>query len=75
MTNPTERQEPKLLSYHYHLEIERQRRADARRSRHLHSAGLRQPPRRRVSRVVGRLMVDVGSRLAADPVSERARSR
>lgn len=75
MTNPTERQKPKLLSYHYHLEIERQRRADARRSRHLHSAGASRPPRRRVSRVVGRLMVDVGSRLAADPVSERARSR
>jgi hypothetical protein len=64
-----------MLSYHYHLEIERQRRAESRRSRHLHSVTVSRPPRRRVSRAVGRLMVDVGSRLAADPASERVRSR
>ena len=39
------------------------------------SRSISRPPRRRVSRAVGRLMIDVGSRLAADPFSERARSR
>jgi hypothetical protein len=65
-----------VISHHYHLEIERQRRAESRRSRHLSSSpNIGRPPRRRVSRAVGRLMMDVGSRLAADPVTERARSR
>ena len=65
-----------MIGHHYHLDIERQRRAESRRARHLHSSGfVGRPPRRRFSRAVGRLMIDVGSRLAADPVSERARSR
>jgi len=64
-----------LISHHYHLDSQRQSRAESRRSRHLHSASISRPPRRRVSRVVGRLMVDVGSRLAADPLSDQVRSR
>jgi hypothetical protein len=63
-----------LISHHYHLDSQRQSRADARRSRHLHSASINRPPRRRVTRVVGRLMINVGSRLAADPVNDRVRS-
>jgi hypothetical protein len=64
-----------VISHHYHLDSQRQSRAEARRSRHLHSASISRPPRRRMGRTVGRLMIDVGSRLAADPVSERARTR
>jgi len=64
-----------LFSHHYHLDSQRQSRAEARRSRHLHSASISRPPRRRVSRAVGRLMIDVGSRLASDVDRERVRSR
>jgi hypothetical protein len=64
-----------VISHHYHLESNRPSRAESRRSRHLHSASISRPPRRRVSRAVGRLMIDVGSRLASDPVSDQARSR
>ena len=71
----TEREELTVFSHHYHLESNRMSRAEARRSRHLHSASISRPPRRPVRRVVGRLMMDVGSRLAADPLSDRARSR
>ena len=64
-----------MFSLHYYLGIQRQSRAESRRSRHLHAASISRQRNRQVSRVVGRLMIDIGSRLAADPVSERARSR
>ena len=63
-----------MLSYHYHIEAERQRRRDSRRGVRMHNVPVRRQARRGVSRTVGRLMIDVGSRLAADPLSERARS-
>jgi hypothetical protein len=63
-----------MLSYHYHLEMERQRRRELRHGNRRRSQSVH-PSRRGVAHAVGRLMVDVGSRLAADPLSGRARSR
>jgi hypothetical protein len=69
-----------MLSYQYHVEMQRQRRHEMRRGvRRYANVPVHQPARRgvshNVSRAVGRLMIDVGSRLAAEPIRERARSR
>jgi hypothetical protein len=79
-TTNNEREEQEMLSYQYHVEMQRQRRHELRRGVRRYSNVPVQHPARRgvshnVSRAVGRLMIDVGSRLAADPLSERARSR
>jgi hypothetical protein len=64
-----------MLIHPYHAEIERHRRREMReqlRRQRMAVAG-RPPPR--IRRVLGRSMVRIGSRLAADPIPELARSR
>jgi hypothetical protein len=63
-----------MLIHPYHVEIDRQRRREERevvRRRRLVAAG--QPPRR-IRRAVGRSMIRIGSRLAADRTRQWARS-
>jgi hypothetical protein len=64
-----------MLIHPYHVEIDRQRRREerqARRRQRLVAAG-RQPDRR-IRRAVGRSMIRIGSRLAADGARQWARS-
>ncbi len=58
-------------SEQHHRLRQRELRESVRRRR---AVGARRP-QRRIRRLVGRSMVSIGSRLAAEPVSERARSR
>ena len=63
-----------MLIHPYHLEIDRQRRREEReaaRQRRLVAAAR---PQRRIRRAVGRSMIRIGSRLAADRVRQWARS-
>ena len=56
-----------MLIHPYHVDIERQRRREerqARRRQRLVAAG--RQPERRIRRAVGRSMIRIGSRLAAD---------
>jgi hypothetical protein len=63
-----------MLIHPYHIEIERQRRREERaavRRQRLVAAGRQE---RRIRRAVGRSMIRIGSRLAADRVRQGARS-
>lgn len=64
-----------MLIHPYHSEIDRQRRREMReeaRQRRAVAGARRQP--RRIRSVVGRSMIRIGSRLAAEPAPSRARS-
>jgi len=63
-----------MLIHPYHLELDRQRRREARAAARRRGLVARQPAHRRVSHAVGRSMVSIGSRLAAEPAQQRARS-
>ena len=63
-----------MLIHPYHVEIERQRRREERaaaRRQRLVAAGRQE---RRIRRAVGRSMIRIGSRLAADRVRQGVRS-
>jgi hypothetical protein len=63
-----------MLIHPYHVEIDRQRRREQReavRRQRLVAAGRQE---RRIRRAVGRSMIRIGSRLAADRVRQGARS-
>ena len=64
-----------MLIHPYHAEIERHRRREMREEmRRQRMAAAGRPPRR-IRRVLGRSMVRIGSRLAAEPSPELARLR
>ena len=63
-----------MLIHPYHVEIDRLRRRELREAvRRQRLAAATRPPRR-IRSAVGRSMIRIGSRLAADPARQRARS-
>jgi hypothetical protein len=67
-----------MLIHPMHAEIDRHRRREPRESirrRRLARLAAQDGPSRRLSRALGRSMIRIGSRLAADPIPQGARSR
>jgi len=63
-----------MLIHPYHAEIDRHRRRELRHEARLHRLVADGRPPRRIRDAVGRSMIRIGSRLAADPAPQRARS-
>ncbi len=63
-----------MLIHPYHVEIDRQRRREERQARRRQRLVAAAQPERRVRRAVGRSMIRIGSRLAADRSRQWARS-
>jgi hypothetical protein len=62
-----------MFSDQYYRERDRQYRRSLRDALHGQRSVRPQGPPRRISRAIGHSMIRIGSRLAADPGSQRAR--
>ena len=62
-----------MLIHPYHDELDRHRRREMRESIRRQRLAARGQPSRSFRRAVGRSMIRIGSRLAADPARQRAR--
>ena len=64
-----------MLIHPYHVEIDRLCRRELREAARRQRLIAASRPPRRIRRAVGRSMIRIGSRLAADPARQRARSQ
>ncbi|CAN5755640.1 hypothetical protein BH24CHL5_BH24CHL5_00210 [soil metagenome] len=64
-----------MLIHPMQAELDRLRRRELRETLRRQRLVARGRPSRSIGRVVGRSMIRIGSRLAADPMPEAARSR